>query len=376
MLEDKGDCAIQATSVERKNEMRQDFAPDPARTSGPETPSDFGGFLADCRERIAPERDCLPRFIIIGAMKSGTTSMRHILSRHENVFLPQDDICFFDLDDIEQHKDYFIPLPQGWTFHNFERDFDTYFNWYKNFFTEARAGQAIGENSCTYLASKKAPKRIAGIFPDMKVIAMLRDPVSRAYSHYWHNLFAGRVTSTFEETLRYDSGTYLSRGFYKEQLERYLTFFSREQLKIIVFEEFVRDKQASVDDLTRFIGLSSSIDLSKIDTHRNPAPVPLSIKGRRLFNMVVGKLVDKHTIRNLPNMPGFNPNVHRNTDDKYPLLSGWVRKYRAYQAKKRKLPPMKVETRSFLEKLYRIENAGLTDLLQVDLSEHWPYMGK
>lgn len=328
----------------------------------------------DFRKRIAPDRDILPNFIILGAMKSGTTSMRHILSQHQDIFLPQDDLCFFDLDDIEQHRDYFIPLKNGWTFHNFERDFNAYLKWYKNFFIDARPGQAIGENSCTYLASKKAAARIAGILPDVKLVAMLRDPVTRAYSHYWHNLFAGRVTGTFEETLRYDSGAYLTRGFYKEQLRRYLAHFKGDQIKIIVFEEFVRDKQAAVDDLTRFLGLSSSVDLANIDTHRNPAPIPLSIRGRLLFNSVFGRLVERQTVRNIPNMPGFDPSLRKNTGDNHPRIRALVRKWRAMQGKKRKLPPMKPKTREFLEELFSVENAGLSDLVHVDFAKHWPYM--
>jgi hypothetical protein len=343
------------------------------RAKGPEA-SQLDRVLAERADRVAADRDRLPGFVIIGAMKCGTTSMRHILAHHPDVFLPQGDISFFDIDEIEQHGDHFVPLRQGWTFHDFENDFDAYYEWYKGFFESARPGQLIGDNSTTYIASRRAPERIAKLLPGVKIVAMLRDPVKRAYSHYWHNLFAGRVTRSFEQTLRYQPGTYFSRGYYREQLARYLDLVPARQLKVILLEEFVRDQQAVVDDLTGFLGLGSPIDLAGVDTHRNPAPAPLSVRGRRLVNRVIGGLVDSRTVKRLPNMPGFDPEVGRPEQrEQHPLLAGWVRRYRALRGR-RKLPEMKPETRLFLERLYRRQNAGLSELIGRDVAEFWPYM--
>lgn len=336
-------------------------------------PSRLDRVLAERAERIAGDRDRLPGFVVIGAMKCGTTSLRHILAQHPGVFLPQGDISFFDVDDLEQHGDHFVPLREGWTFHDFENDFDTYYEWYKSFFDAAGSGQLIGDNSTTYIASKRASERIAKLLPGVKIVAMLRDPVKRAYSHYWHNLFAGRVTRDFEETLRYQPGTYFSRGYYREQLARYLEFVPREQLKVILLEEFVADQQRVVDDLTSFLGLGSPIDLAGIDTHRNPAPAPLSLSGRRLVNRVVGGLVDNRNIKRLPNMPGFDPTADRAKSEPHPVLAKWVRRYRALRGRG-KLPEMQPETRAFLEKLFRRANAGLSELIGRDVSEFWSYM--
>jgi hypothetical protein len=116
----------------------------------------------------------VPNFIIIGAMKSGTTSIHHILASRDDVFLPEKEVYFFDVDDIEQHGDFFIKTKNGWTFHDFEADFDTYFEWYQKYFARAEPGQMIGEDTTTYLASKKAPVRIAKLLPNVKLIAVLR----------------------------------------------------------------------------------------------------------------------------------------------------------------------------------------------------------
>ncbi len=334
-------------------------------------------FFSEKQEQIAREADRLPSFVIIGAMKCGTTSMRHILIQDESIFLPQRDVCFFDLDDIEQHGDYFIPTSNGWTFHDFEGDFETYYEWYKSIFAKARDGQIIGENSTTYISSKRAPERISRLMPQVKLVAMLRDPVSRAYSHYWHNLFAGRVTHSFEETLYRKPGTYLSRGYYREQLERYRAFFGLDRLKVIIFEEFIRDQQAVIDDLTQFLGMSSTVDLSRVDTHRNPSVVPLSLPGRRLANRAFGSIIDRHTTKQLPNMPGFRMDTPKKRGEtaRYPRIAKMLDVYRSLRSGK-KLPPMKAETRHFLERLFRRENAGLSDLIERDVSEFWPYMNR
>lgn len=128
----------------------------------------------------------LPDFIIAGAMKAGTTSLHHILKHHKHVFLPEDEIFFFDLDDIQQHPDFFMDARGKWIFHDYERHYQDYLEWYSSFFESADDGQVIGDDSTTYMASRKAPQRIARLLPDVKLIFMLRDPVVRAYSHYWH----------------------------------------------------------------------------------------------------------------------------------------------------------------------------------------------
>ncbi len=353
--------------------MSRKSSPEPSGPQNTDRASALDRVLTQYAGQLAEDRNRLPGFVIIGAMKCGTTSMRHILAQHPDIYLPQGDISFFDIDDIGQHSDFFIPLRQGWTFHDFEKDFHAYYNWYKGFFEQARSGQLIGDNSTTYIASKRAPERIARLLPDVKIVAMLRNPVNRAYSHYWHNLFAGRVTRTFEETLRRQPGTYFSRGFYREQLARYLEFVPRKQLKVIVLEEFVRNQQKVIDDLTSFLGLSSPIDLAGIDTHRNPAPVPLSAGGRRLLNRLFGTLIADRTMRSLPNMPGFDPKARRTESQQHPELARWVRRYREFRGRG-KLPPMNPETRLFLEKIYRRKNAGLSELIGRDISEFWPYM--
>ena len=92
----------------------------------------------------------VPDFIIIGAMKSGTSTIHSILSEREDVFMPEKEVYFFDVDDIEQHPDFFVRTSAGWTYHDFEKDFDTYYSWYSRFFQAAGDDMFVGEDTTTY----------------------------------------------------------------------------------------------------------------------------------------------------------------------------------------------------------------------------------
>ena len=98
-----------------------------------------------------------PDFIIAGAMKAGTTSMRHILNGHDNIFIPQREIYFFDMDDGQQHPDFFMDDRGEWAFPDYEHHYKDYLDWYCRFFQNASDEQVIGEDSTTYMASNKAP---------------------------------------------------------------------------------------------------------------------------------------------------------------------------------------------------------------------------
>jgi hypothetical protein len=315
----------------------------------------------------------LPNFIIIGAMKSGTTSIHHILASRNDVFMPEKEVYFFDVDDIEQHGDFFIKTQDGWTFHDFEADFDTYFEWYQKFFARAEPGQMIGEDTTTYLASKKAPTRIAKLLPDVKLIAVLRDPVARAYSHYWHNMAAGRVTKSFEKTIRQGGGNLLVRGFYEDHLRRYESFIKDGRLKVILFEDFIRNKQGTIDDVCAYLGLEGTVDVAAIDSHQNVATVPLIIPLRYFGNWIYRAFASNISNRNIPNMPAYNPQTIGATGKGAKLSSRIWRFYRS-RLPSRSYPPMKPDTRAFLERLFKNRNAGLSELIGRDVADRWPYM--
>jgi hypothetical protein len=135
----------------------------------------------------------------------------------------------------------------------------------------------VGEASPGYLFHPLAPERVAETVPQTKLIALLRDPVDRALSHYHHEVALGREPLSFEDAIdaepertrgeeerllrepRYWSRawwdhTYLARGRYAEQLERWLAVFPRERLLVLASEELAADPGAAYAQVLEFLG--------------------------------------------------------------------------------------------------------------------------
>lgn len=211
----------------------------------------FGKFFA------RKQQGSLPDFLIIGAPKCGTTSLFEYLCGHPNLARPtRKEIHYFD-------ENYARGLP-----------------WYRRHFPVVAPGQITGEATTAYLFAKDAPARAAALVPDAKIIAVLRDPVRRVISHYWHNQRHGRLRVSFEryfeealspnqeretnqarQFIRYP----VQWGFYKEQIERWFDCFPREQCLFLRFEDLVADSQAQTRKVFDFLGLpDAAIDTGKI----------------------------------------------------------------------------------------------------------------
>lgn len=202
----------------------------------------------------------LPDFIILGAQKSGTTSLYKYLSSHSQVIPPaRKEIHFFD--------------------NNFHRGV----NWYRSHFPQSLEkrlrGSITGEASPYYLYHPHAPRRIANVVPDVKLIILLRNPVDRAISHYWHEVnhceaedlammeamkreeerLAAEKKSLENGNIDYSYAhqhySYKDRGKYLDQICLYLKYFSREQIKITKSSVFFDDTQRAVDEIVDYLGL-------------------------------------------------------------------------------------------------------------------------
>jgi hypothetical protein len=206
------------------------------------------------REREASSR-VLPHFLIIGAMKSGTTSLYDAICRHPKVepaLLKE--VHYFD--------------------HNYRRGLA----WYRAHFPRAAAGRISGEASPYYLFHPACPERVFHTLPEVKLIAILRDPVTRAYSHYQYEKKKGREQRSFsaatqtEQQLLTSSGgkgfeapgsfehqyfSYLSRGLYARQLDGWLNYFRPEQLLVLKGETFFQEPAAVMAQVFSFLGLSA-----------------------------------------------------------------------------------------------------------------------
>lgn len=304
----------------------------------------------------------VPDFFIVGAMKCGTTTLHHALAQHADIFIPDAEIFFFDIDDYIQHP-IFFPYEDGqWGDQDYVADFDRNLGWYRQFFEAAEPGQVIGEDSTTYLASPKAPARIAALNPDARILIMLRDPADRAYSAYWHLLRYGRAEHSFEHTLLLNPESLLSRSDYLPQLQRYYELFPAEQIRVVLFEEYVANPAAVLTDILGFLGVSPEVSDGMTGQHSNAGRVPRYPWLARLRNRLLWRLESRHFYAHLPDAPP------RPRDTWLHLLD---RLHRRVNPAVRKAPKMHSETRRFLNRLFRRECAGLDELIDRDLNRYW-----
>lgn len=307
--------------------------------------------------------ELLPDFIIGGAMKCATSSLHHLLRQHEDVHLPDGETHFFCVDDPVQHSDFFFPArASSARAPDYKRDFRRNVDWYRSFFESAAPAQQIGDYSSTYLPAPDAPERIHALRPDAKLIFMLRDPVARTYSHYWHRVKTGRAVHSFEHELQHGPSTLLLRSFYKPQLKRYLRYFAQDQIKVILFEEFVADTQTAVDEVCSFLGLSSTVDVAEADAHQNRSPVPRWPGLQRTFNYWTTGIEGRGD-RSLP--------YAQKPQSSY-VLQGLVHHLRQLNlTTRRETPPMQDDIRGCLGQIFARKNQGLGDLIDAEPADHW-----
>jgi len=224
----------------------------------------------------------LPTFLLIGTAKAGTTSLYHYLRQHPDVFMPEvkEPRFFAYVDDPP------AMVGPGDAASNEESGAVYTLEEYRALFPESIGASAVGEASVNYLYSETAPARIHEHLPDVQLIAVLRNPIDRAYSHYLHLLRAGReplqdfqAALEAEEERRREgwewSWHYTRMGFYHEQLSRYLDHFDREQLSVYLFDEFKADNLGVTRDIYRSLGVDDGFEPADSITHAKTG-VPIS----------------------------------------------------------------------------------------------------
>jgi len=186
----------------------------------------------------------LPNFLVIGALKAGTTSLYYYLKKHPDVFMPDTikEARFFCYDG----KTSSLSIPVR-TLRDYERLFDG-----------VKGEKAIGEASPHYLRSHHAPYQIKRILPKARLIASIRNPVDSSYSIYLMNLRShGRNKGvSFLKALRQDP--WLNHHSYFEQFTRYYSVFPREQLHVILFDDLVADARRVVSSVHHFLEVDDS----------------------------------------------------------------------------------------------------------------------
>ena len=190
----------------------------------------------------------LPEFLGLGTQKGGTTTLQQLLNQHPAVHLAA---C----------KEV----------HYFSKHWEQPTSWYASHFNAALPQQICGEITPFYLFHPEAPQRIHRLLPDAKLIVLLRDPVERALSQYFHSRRLGLEPLPLEQAFqaevdRLSSGemvhlqehSYVSRSRYVEQLDRYLNLFPEQQLLVLQSETFFANPTTTWQRIEAFLNLASA----------------------------------------------------------------------------------------------------------------------
>jgi hypothetical protein len=263
----------------------------------------------------------LPNFLVIGAMKGGTTSLYRYLCEHPQIFMPSVKEPLF-----------------------FSRNWDRGLEWYERLFDGAGQVLAIGEASTEYTAyphHSEVPMRIAKTLPDVRLVYILRHPIERMLSEYHYNLVRGLERDPSADRSLLEDPTYLHVSCYAMQIEQYLEHFSRDKLLIVKSENLKRERTHAMKQVYEFLGVDGSsqpanmseefqisskkrsrrpIDraLRKIPGYRSIASVaPLSLK----------QVKYRMTTKKAPPRPRLSDGARREIEDR---LRDDVRRLRRY----------------------------------------------
>ncbi len=263
----------------------------------------------------------MPDFVVVGAAKAGTSTLRAALRRHPGVFLPDvDEPGWFAWQDGAPRL-WPSDVPADVPIRSAED--------YAALWSDAPVDALRGEVCPLYLESPVAPGKLRAAHPDVRVVVTLRDPVDRAWSSYWMHARGGLETRPPEDAFDPDEHR-IQIGRYARNLDPWLERFPREQIQVLFFEEWTAD---GLHALAAFLGLASL-----------PLPPPANVGGRPR-NRLVGAALASPTLRS----------VGQRLPD---ALKGPLRD-RALTA----TPPMPAELRAQLESLYADEADALEQQL-------------
>jgi hypothetical protein len=292
----------------------------------------------------------LPNFLIIGAQKAGTTSLLNYLSRHPEIYVPEDKeiSCFYE---DKQYNKQFESYP-----------FDKYFLGWRG---EKYCGNAPVN---TLFFSEVTAKRIHDLCPSIKMIAVLRNPISRAYSAYWYFVRCGVEKNSFEEALKLEASlansgtfyercnfTYVSHGFYYEQLRKFFEHFSMDSLLILLYDELKKNPTDTLGKVCEFLSIDNIFYSRDVYKKYN-----VSSRSRIQFvnNFIYRDSILKQMYKKC--IPG---------ELRYRIRIQVVEAIKSLNLMADSYPPMRASTRETLRLIFRESNIKLGKLIGADLSD-------
>ncbi|MGB7519477.1 MAG: sulfotransferase domain-containing protein [Spirulinaceae cyanobacterium] len=285
----------------------------------------------------------LPNFLIIGAMKAGTTSLYNYLEQHPQIYMSS------------------LKEPNFFSYKGNKQQPITTKEEYCSLFTQVRDEIAIGEASTTYLSSRQAPNKIYQMIPQVKLIAILRDPAERAYSQYLMHyrsknlvLEEKEILNGFTQSIAEKRPGLVGGGRYYNCLKRYLNVFDPNQLKICFFEDLKTQPTSLLQELFAFLQVENDFIVTQSSKAYNSGGIP-SNKG--IYNYLeFSKQIFNNTIK---------PLIPKTLID--PIYQAYVNFRNANLVK---APPLPEVMRQQVIEVYRPDILALQELVRRDLA-HW-----
>lgn len=287
------------------------------------------------------------KFIICpGVVKAGTTTLYEILKHNS-------EIC------VSKKKETRYFLRDG---NNLS--IEEYSNLY---FNPRSSRQYLADIDPNYLYFSDSEKKFHDILGDnVKFIILLRNPVDRAYSHYWMSKRKGFETESFATAIKLEKDrlkkhfdesrwifSYLDRGYYYRQIKHYLRYFSIKNMYFILFDDFKKNQQKVMIDLMDYLGIQYSDSLNETNKISNSGKIP---KSQTIAKILGQPFKFKKSLRKIKPLHLFWENV-------FPYLETLNRS-------KQKYPPLDIEIKKQLNSVFSEDVEKLSNLINKDFS-HW-----
>lgn len=201
----------------------------------------------------------LPNFIIFGAMRCGSTTLHNLISQHPEVFMSP----------VRKELNFFFGMLQG----------KLSIKDYSGNFIGSSGQKIIGESSISYIYHRPFAKVIRQNLPDVKLVCILRNPAIRAYSNYLWTLNRGREWLHFEDAISQENErvgdiadtpyiayySYVQRGFYANQLQHYLQYFSEKEIYCLLLEDLMKNSKLEMEKLCNFLEIDTGFEFQMIE---------------------------------------------------------------------------------------------------------------
>lgn len=281
--------------------------------------------------------ESFPDFIIVGSAKSGTTALNMMLDQHPDVYMSVIKETNYFVHGYEPFKHYIEHNGKLSYGHQNESDTVDTLAKYSEQFKLAANGLLLGEASPQYLINSQVPQRIQEHNPNSKIVIILRNPSDVANANFVHQVRDRAESLEVEQIDRvFDTAHYAKDNLhpfsrhldlpkYSKHLPPYLEMFDKDLVLIMIYEEFLSNRQASLNSLYSFLGLRTDVEVD-LDKKVNVSGLPKSnlvqdlIQGSIAIKKVIGWIVPKKTRRKIR---GY---IEALNTGKKPMLDSSVRK--------------------------------------------------